>query len=393
MLVRMQADASPADIEGVQAVLDPDTQRAQVIDNTIVVSTAKNNDPGRFGSLPGVARVEKIDTPYKLVHRSLRPEGTRVRVGDIEIGGSEFVVAAGPCAVESEAQVMATAGAVATAGARILRGGAFKPRTSPYSFRGLEKKGLELLARAGRALGLAVVTEVLNTEDVPLVAEHADVLQIGARNMQNFSLLEAAGKAAKPVLLKRGLSATVEEWLLAAEYIALQGNLNIILCERGIRTFETATRNTLDLGSAVLLKERTHLPVFVDPSHATGHRNLVEPLSKAAAAAGVAGLIVEVHPEPESALCDGAQSLTLDDFERMMESLALVLASQKRSVGARWNRTRNLDRVILRLIGQRAGVADLPDETVEEVFRDIIRRTREEGRQTLAKAAAAHANI
>ena len=393
MLVRMQADASPADIKGVQEILGPETQRTRIIDNTIVVPSGKNNDPSRFRSMPGVARVEKIDTPYKLVHRSIRPEGTRIRIGDIEIGGSEFVIAAGPCAVESESQVLATAGAVAAAGARILRGGAFKPRTSPYSFRGLEEQGLRFLARAGRDFGLAVVTEVLNTEDVPLVAEYADVLQIGARNMQNFALLEEAGKAGKPVLLKRGLSATVEEWLLAAEYIALQGNLNIILCERGIRTFETSTRNTLDLASAVLLAELTHLPVFVDPSHATGHRDLVEPLSKAAAVAGVAGLIVEVHPEPESALCDGAQSLTPADFQRMMESLTLVLASENRGVGAHPNRTRNLDRIILRLIGQRAGIADLPGEAIEEVFRDIIRGTRGEERQSVGKAATAHATI
>jgi 3-deoxy-7-phosphoheptulonate synthase len=272
------------------------------------------------------------EQPYKRVSRQARPKGTRVRVGDVEFGGREFVLMAGPCAVESEAQIMETARSVAEAGARVLRGGVFKPRTSPYAFRGHGKRGLEWLARAGRSLGLPVVTEVLTAEDVPLVAGYADILQIGARNMQNFVLLEAAGASGKPVLLKRGLAATLEEWLLAAEYIALEGNLNIILCERGIRTFGTATRNTLDLASAVLARELTHLPVIVDPSHATGHRQLVGPMARAAAAAGVDGVILEVHPQPECALCDGPQSLTFSQFRELALEIAPILASMDRHV-------------------------------------------------------------
>jgi 3-deoxy-7-phosphoheptulonate synthase len=225
-----------------------------------------------------------------------------------------------------------TARAVASSGATILRGGAFKPRTSPYAFRGLGERGLEMLASAGHRLGMPVVTEVLTAEDVPQVAAYADMLQIGARNMQNFLLLEAAGRSGKPVLLKRGLAATIEEWLLAAEYIALQGNPNIVLCERGIRTFETATRNTLDLASAVLAAGMTHLPVIVDPSHATGQRALVGPLARAAASAGMPGVILEVHPEPDCALCDGPQSLTLDQFRSLADGLATLAALEGRGL-------------------------------------------------------------
>ena len=335
MLVRMRGDASPSQIENVQTVLNGDGRTTRIVDRTIVVLTERKDDESQLRSLPGVASVENLDTPYKLVHRAVRPEGTRIQVGGVQIGAREFVVAAGPCAVESEPQLRNTAEAVSAAGARILRGGAFKPRTSPYSFRGLEEEGLRVLSQVGRSTDMPVVTEVLTAEDVPEVAAHADILQIGARNMQNYLLLEAAGASGKPVLLKRGLSATVEELLLAAEYIALQGNLNIILCERGIRTFEPATRNTLDLASATLLRQRTHLPVFVDPSHATGRRELVEPLSKAAAALGIAGLIIEVHPDPDSALCDGAQSLTPNQFEELMDELSLILMSQGRSLGMR----------------------------------------------------------
>jgi 3-deoxy-7-phosphoheptulonate synthase len=258
-----------------------------------------------------------------------------VPIGPVVLGGREVVVMAGPCAVESEEQVFATARAVAAAGASILRGGAFKPRTSPYSFQGLGQEGLELLAAAGRAHGLSVVTEVVAPEDVALVARHADVLQVGARNMQNFRLLEALGEAGRPVLLKRGLVATLEELLLAAEYVLAAGNPDVILCERGIRTFARETRNTLDLASIPLLKERSHLPVIVDPSHGTGLRALVPPLARAALAAGADGLIVEVHPDPDRALSDGPQSLTFAAFARLMEELRPLADALGRALAAR----------------------------------------------------------
>jgi 3-deoxy-7-phosphoheptulonate synthase len=265
--------------------------------------------------------------------RGARPEGTRVRVGNVEIGGSEIVVAAGPCSVETEAQVHEAARAVAGAGARLLRGGAFKPRTSPYAFQGLGEEGLRLLAAAGAATGLPVVTEVMTPEDVPLVARYADALQVGARNAQNFALLKALGGAGKPVLLKRGFATTVDELLMSAEYVLAHGNPDVILCERGIRTFETCTRNTLDLNAVVVLKQLTHLPVLVDPSHGTGRRELVAPLSKAALAVGADGLIIEVHPRPEEALSDGAQSLTPDLFGRLMRDLVGYAFLEGRHLG------------------------------------------------------------
>jgi 3-deoxy-7-phosphoheptulonate synthase len=268
-----------------------------------------------------------------LVGRQPGLERTTVRVGDVLIGGPEFVVAAGPCSVESREQIMVTAEAVKVAGARMLRGGAFKPRTSPYDFQGLEIEGLMLLAEASRATGLPVVTEVMSPEDVEVVARHADVLQVGARNMQNFSLLKSLGKVGRPVLLKRGMCSTVREFLLAAEYIAAYGNAEVILCERGIRTFETATRNTLDLTIVPVLKEMTHLPVIVDPSHAAGRRSLVVPVAKAAAAVGADGLLVEVHPHPEHALSDGEQSLDIPLFEQMMCQVRRYVALEGRTVG------------------------------------------------------------
>ena len=265
--------------------------------------------------------------------RGARPEGTRVRVGNVEIGGSEIVVAAGPCSVETEAQVQEAARAVAAAGARLLRGGAFKPRTSPYAFQGLGEEGLRLLAEAGADTGLPVVTEVMTAEDVPLVARYADALQVGARNAQNFALLKALGRAGKPVLLKRGFATTVDELLMSAEYVLAHGNPDVILCERGIRTFETCTRNTLDLNAVVVLKQLTHLPVLVDPSHGTGRRELVAPLSKAALAVGADGLIIEVHPRPEEALSDGPQSLTPDLFGRLMRDLVGYAFLEGRHLG------------------------------------------------------------
>ncbi len=281
-------------------------------------------------ALPGVREVRTVAPPYPLVSREHHPSATVVRVGDVEIGGDEVVVMAGPCAVEDEAQILRIARAVAASGARLLRGGAFKPRSSPYSFQGLGQEGLELLAVARAETGLAVVTEVVAPEDVELVARYADVLQVGARNMQNFRLLSAVGAQPRAVLLKRGLMATIEELLMAAEYVSSAGNPRVILCERGIRTFESATRNTLDVSAVPVLKEKTHLPVIVDPSHAAGRRELVPALARAAVAAGADGLIVEAHHAPETAASDGRQSLTLEAFDALMRDLARLAAALDR---------------------------------------------------------------
>jgi len=272
-------------------------------------------------AMPGVEKAVRISAPYKFVSKEFRPGRTQVVVNGREIGGEEFIVIAGPCSVESEKQIMESATAVAEAGAHMLRGGAFKPRTSPYDFQGMEIEGLKLLRKAKEATGLSIVTEVMSDRDVELVAEYADVLQIGARNMQNFSLLKTLGKVTTPVLLKRGLSSTLKELLMSAEYIVAHGNPNVILCERGIRTFETATRNTCDIAAVAVLNELTHLPVILDPSHATGKRSLVPALSRAAVAIGADGIIVEVHPCPAKAVSDGAQSLDLPMFRGMMREL------------------------------------------------------------------------
>jgi 3-deoxy-7-phosphoheptulonate synthase len=322
-----------------------------------------------IAALEGVEVVEDVKTPYKLVARAACPEGSRVRVGGVEVGGREFVVAAGPCAVETEEQVLEAALGVARGGARILRGGAYKPRTSPYSFQGLGEGGLQLLSLAGSAAGLPVVTEVMAAEDVPLVARFADALQVGARNTQNFALLKALGAAGKPVLLKRGMSTTVEELLMSAEYVVAHGNPNVILCERGIRTFETSTRNTLDLNAVAVLKSLTHLPVIVDPSHGTGRRDLIAPLSKAAAAVGADGLIIEVHPNPDAALSDGAQSITPAAFAELMRDLVGVLALDGRTLAcpdarggtrpmaAYRDRIDSIDEAIVDLLNERAELA------------------------------------
>uniref|UniRef100_A0A7V3YM13 3-deoxy-7-phosphoheptulonate synthase n=1 Tax=Candidatus Caldatribacterium californiense TaxID=1454726 RepID=A0A7V3YM13_9BACT len=275
----------------------------------------------KIGVLPFVERVIPILTPYKLTSREFRETDTVVRVGDVEIGPGRFVVMAGPCAIESEAQIVEVAHRVKEAGAKILRGGAFKPRTSPYSFQGLGEEGLRLLAKAREETGLPFVTEALGIEELPLVAEYADMIQIGARNMQNFRLLEAVGRLRKPVLLKRGMMNTVDELLMSAEYILAQGNYQVVLCERGIRTFEPSTRNTLDLSCVPLVKKKSHLPIIVDPSHGTGRSDLVMPMSLAALACGADGLIVEVHPNPIEALSDGPQSLTPDQFATLMKEL------------------------------------------------------------------------
>src|ERR1700676_2105018 len=272
-------------------------------------------------AMPQVEKVVRISAPYKFVSKEFRAGRTQVRVNGLEIGGGEFIVMAGPCSVESEKQIMQAAEGVAKAGAKMLRGGAFKPRTSPYDFQGMEEEGLKLLKKAKGATGLAIITEVMSDRDVDLVAKYADVMQVGARNMQNFMLLKALGKCGRPVLLKRGLSSTVKELLMSAEYIVAHGNPDVILCERGIRTFETATRNTCDIAAIPVLNELTHLPVILDPSHATGRRSLVPALSRAAIAIGADGLIVEAHPAPEKAVSDGAQSLDLVQFDRMMQQL------------------------------------------------------------------------
>lgn len=272
-------------------------------------------------SLEGVEKVMPVVTPYKLASREFHPEDTVIQIGDLTIGGNELQVMAGPCAVESREQMLEVAEMVKVSGARILRGGAFKPRTSPYSFAGLEEKGLQYMAEAREKTGLKIVSEVMDPRSVELVAEYCDIVQIGARNMQNFNLLREVGKIRKPVLLKRGLSATIEEWIMAAEYILSGGNEQVILCERGIRTFETFTRNTLDLAAVPIIKELTHLPIIVDPSHATGKWNLVQPMARAAIAAGADGLMIEVHPDPLHALSDGPQSLKPHKFEFVMKDL------------------------------------------------------------------------
>lgn len=272
-------------------------------------------------AMPQVEKAVRISAPYKFVSKEFRTARSQIRVNGCEIGGDEFIVMAGPCSVESEKQIMQAAEGVARAGAKLLRGGAFKPRTSPYDFQGLELEGLKLLAKAKQATGLGIITEVMSDSDVDMVSEYADVLQIGARNMQNFALLKVLGRSPRPVLLKRGMSSTIKELLMSAEYVVAHGNPNVILCERGIRTFETVTRNTCDITAVAVLNELTHLPVVLDPSHATGKRSLVPALSRAAVAIGADGLLIEVHPAPEKAVSDGAQSLDIPHFERMMRDL------------------------------------------------------------------------
>src|SRR5262245_7776204 len=289
-----------------------------------------------FEAMPQVDNVVRISAPYKFVSTEFRKGKTQIKVNGTTIGGDEFVVMAGPCSVESEKQIMQSAEGVARAGAKLLRGGAFKPRTSPYDFQGMEEEGLKLLQKAKQATGLAIITEVMTDRDVDLVARYADVMQVGARNMQNFMLLKALGKCGRPVLLKRGLSSTVKELLMSAEYVTAHGNPEVILCERGIRTFETVTRNTCDITAIPALNEITHLPVILDPSHATGKRSLVPALSRAGIAIGADGMIVEVHPAPEKAISDVAQSLDLGQFSRMMDELKpyVALWTQGRELAA-----------------------------------------------------------
>jgi 3-deoxy-7-phosphoheptulonate synthase len=285
-----------------------------------------------FAVLPGVERVSRIMKPYKLASREFKPKDSIVSIDGVDIGGKRVVVMAGPCAVESEKQLLDAARIIKKAGASVLRGGAFKPRTSPFSFQGLEKAGLELLARAKQQMGLPVVTEVVEPRAVALVSKYADILQVGARNMQNYALLTKIGKSKHPVILKRGFSCTVTEWLTAADYLLAEGNNQVILCERGIRTFEESTRFSLDICSIPVLKRFTHLPVIVDPSHAAGHYSYVPALAKAAIAAGADGLLIEVHPNPKEALVDGLQSLTPSDFARLMRELKPLAEAVGRSI-------------------------------------------------------------
>jgi 3-deoxy-7-phosphoheptulonate synthase len=322
MVVVMAQDAAPQDIDAVVELVRGAGGEAFVsrgVSRTIVglVGDIEQFHALNLGSLRGVRDVVRISVPYKLVSSENHPDRSVVRVGGVPIGPGTLTVIAGPCAVETPQQALAAAQMAKAAGASLLRGGAFKPRTSPYAFQGLGEKGLKILADVRAETGLPVVTEVVNVSDVELVGGYADMLQIGTRNMQNFALLQAAGQAGKPVMLKRGMNATIEEWLMAAEYIAQRGNLDIVLCERGIRTFEAATRNTLDISAVPIAQLLSHLPVIVDPSHSGGRRELVLPLARAAIAVGTDGIIVDVHPHPETALCDGPQALVGGDIREL----------------------------------------------------------------------------
>ncbi|WP_028971944.1 3-deoxy-7-phosphoheptulonate synthase [Sporomusa ovata] len=331
MVIVMQAQATQNDVDivtkklveaGLQYYLSQGEARTIIG----VIGDEKSIAQLPVDVFPGVEKSIAVTESYKLVSREFRHEDTVIDVQGTKIGGRHLGIMAGPCAVESLDQLLEAASAVKRAGAQFLRGGAYKPRTSPYSFQGLEEKGLELLAEARERTGLKIVTEVLDSSAVDIVSQYADVLQIGTRNMQNFTLLKTVGKSDKPVLLKRGLAATISEWLNAAEYIMSEGNYNVILCERGIRTFETYTRNTLDLGAVAAVKSLSHLPVIVDPSHGTGHWKMVRPMARAAVAAGADGLIIEVHPNPAEALCDGNQSLTPENFSLLMDEVGAIAA-------------------------------------------------------------------
>jgi 3-deoxy-7-phosphoheptulonate synthase len=337
MIIVMKPDASPAHIETLLARIEGKGLKPLHMPGAERVVLGALGDERVLAELdleadPQVESVKPILAPYKLVSRELHPHDTIVRIGDASFGGGRFGLIAGPCAVENEAQLLASAEAAKAAGARVLRAGAYKPRTSPYAFQGLGIDGLVLLEQVGRQVGLPVVTEVIESTDVEIVARHADALQVGARNMQNFALLKAVGRAGKPVILKRGMSARIEDLLLAAEYVLAAGNDQLILCERGIRTFETATRNTLDLAAVPLLKAKSHLPVIVDPSHGTGIRELVAPLALAGAAVGADGLMIEVHVDPATALSDGPQSLYPDQMISLGKQLKALLEVLGRSL-------------------------------------------------------------
>ena len=329
MLIVMKQDATERDIERVVGVITGMGYRAHAMPGASRTAIGVTGNPGaidptNFENLPGVAEAIRVTKPFKLTSLDLRPEKTIVRVGDASIGGDELAIIAGPCAVESHAQAFAVAEAVRRSGARFFRGGAFKPRTSPYAFQGLGEEGLKILAGVREAYGLKIVTEALDERGVELVERYTDVIQIGARNMQNFSLLRQAGRSRLPVLLKRGLSATLEEWLLAAEYLMSEGNYNVILCERGIRTFGQHARNTLDLSAVPAVRRLSHLPVIVDPSHGTGRNYMVAALARAGVAVGADGLIIEVHDQPERALCDGAQAIDAEQYAQLVAELRAI---------------------------------------------------------------------
>ncbi len=337
MVVVMEEGASAIQVERVVAQLVDmgfEVHRSASVSRTILgaVGGHANADLALVQMLEGVKEVVRVSEPYKLASRSFRPQGTVVTLGDVRIGGDEVIVMAGPCSVESEEQVRAAAAAVRRAGAKVLRGGAFKPRSSPYSFQGLGEEGLRLLRWAADEQNMKVVSEVMDLSQLDLMDRYADILQVGARNMQNFTLLRELGKRRKPVLLKRGISATIEEWLLSAEYLLAGGNMDVILCERGIRTFENYTRNTLDISAIPVVKTLSHLPIMADPSHGTGRRDKVAPMARAAVAAGADGLIIEVHCDPDRALSDGAQSLFPSQFDRLMAELRIIAPAIGRSI-------------------------------------------------------------
>jgi 3-deoxy-7-phosphoheptulonate synthase len=337
MIIVMQRGATEQQIQGVidrLVEMGFDVHRSTGVMHTVLggVGGKEEVDLEIFEVMDGVKEAHRIVSPYKLASRSFRPADTVVRVGDVDVGGQRVVVMAGPCSVESRDQIERTAETVARTGAQMIRGGAFKPRSSPYSFQGLGEEGLKMLREAADRHGLLVASEVMDQTQIPLVAQYADILQVGARNMQNFTLLRELGKQRKPVLLKRGISATIEELLLSAEYIMSGGNYDVILCERGIRTFETYTRNTMDISAIPVVKKLSHLPIVADPSHGTGRRDKVVPMARAAVAAGADGLLVEVHPDPDRALSDGAQSLRPEQFQEMMRQLRIIAAAVERTI-------------------------------------------------------------
>ena len=337
MVVVMEERASEEQIQQVIAHLvenefDVHRSTGQLRSVLGAVGGGRSFDARLIEVMEGVHEVMRITEPYKLASRTFRPENTTVSLGGFRVGGDEVIVMAGPCSVETEEQIGAAAAAVRKAGAKVLRGGAFKPRSSPYSFQGLGEEGLRLMRAAADAEGLKAASEVMDVSQIELVARYADILQVGARNMQNFTLLRELGRGATPVLLKRGISATIEEWLLSAEYVLSGGNPNVILCERGIRTFESYTRNTLDISAIPVVHKLSHLPIIADPSHGTGLRDKVAPMARAAIAAGADGLIIEVHPDPDHALSDGAQSIFPSQFDRLMAELRIIAPAIGRSI-------------------------------------------------------------
>jgi 3-deoxy-7-phosphoheptulonate synthase len=339
MIIICEAKATETQIGALQQKIRDAglvVHRSDGVEHTVlgVVGDRNRLDVESVSMMPGVRDIVIVSTAYKLASREFHPEDTVVRVGETTlVGGMEVAVMAGPCAVESEEQINASARSVAAGGAQILRGGAFKPRSSPYSYQGLGVEGLKLLRKAADAHGLAVVTEVMTIEQIEVVSQYADLLQVGARNMQNYPLLTALGHAGKPILLKRGMAATIQEWLMSAEYILTEGNPDVILCERGIRTFETATRNTLDLSSVPVIKHLSHLPIIVDPSHGVGTRRFVAPMARAAVAAGADGIMVEIHPNPDKALSDGPQSLNFEEFGFLMNRCRIIATTLGRRLG------------------------------------------------------------